>query len=196
MRLQENKLLQDFVDTIEEYSLIPLFPIDTIRSMLMPTPSTSQPIGRKATSTQDLSLPHGPKNSNRSFYLPVRKSAPTENPRGIPSSHSGDRTSQLREVSGRMLYSRIPETRQPVNADLFLSGFFSIAISALAMSNNSYPRLPISRYAETPTHARVDYSTVFHLIDISEFAISRILMHMFRDLSLRNPDKVCHLSTY
>jgi hypothetical protein len=61
----------------------------------------------------------------RLFYFPIGKSAPTENLHRIPSSHSGDRTSRLREVSGRTLYSRIVETRQLVNADLslLLSGF-------------------------------------------------------------------------
>jgi hypothetical protein len=71
-------------------------------------PHNSQ-VGR-SMSSQDLFFLLGPKNFKRFFYFPIGKSAPTENLRGIPSSHSGDQTSWIHEVSGQMLYSQIVET--------------------------------------------------------------------------------------
>jgi hypothetical protein len=89
-----------------------------------------------------------------------------------------------------------PRNPTTVNADLSLSfRDFPIAISALAMSNNLFPdsRIPICRNSDT--RASLTFQRL-HSIGISEFAISRILMQLFRDFSPRNPEMVCHLSTH
>jgi hypothetical protein len=107
-----------------------------------------------------------------------------------------NREIRLREVSGRALDSRIPETRQqsPLTFS-FPFGTSSIAISVLTMLNNSIPQLPNLDMPKPRRTREFDFSTPCHFIGISDFAVLRILMHMFRDFSLRNPDTVCHLST-
>jgi hypothetical protein len=57
----------------------------------------------------------------------------------------------------------------------------------LRLLNLDMPKLWLTR--------KFDLSTL-HLIGISEFAISRILMQLFQDFSPRKPEMVCHLSTH
>jgi hypothetical protein len=82
---------------------------DTKVMATWPLPLNPQ-VGR-STCSQDLLFSTGPKNS-KALLFPYREISPTENLRGIPSSHSGDRTSRLRKVSGQAQVSRIPETQQ------------------------------------------------------------------------------------
>jgi hypothetical protein len=73
-------------------------------------------------------------------------------------------------------------------------GASPIAISPLARSSNSVFRLPSP---DAPKFRHTSELTIQCLssIGISEFAGSRIQMHISRHFSLRNPDVSCHLSS-
>jgi hypothetical protein len=78
-----------------------------------------------------------------------------QNYRSIPFlCLSGNRTSRLRDVKGRSLGSRIPETRWPVNADflLFFVGTFSYRDFGTRDIKQLDLPTPDTRYAETPMH--------------------------------------------
>jgi hypothetical protein len=155
-------------------------------------------VGRHVCS-QDLSLSTA-RRTLKVLLFPYREICTHTNLSWDPLFTSGDRTSRLREVSGRALDSRIPETRQQSTLTFFLFpiGIFLSRFSALAMSNNLFPT-PESRYAETPTHTALtfDFSTVPSPLH-RDFGLRNIANPdaMFRDFSPRNPDKVCHLSTH
>jgi hypothetical protein len=70
-----------------------------------------------------------------------------------------------------------------------------IVILALMMSRNlSYRLLNPNTLKLRCTH-EFDFSTPVISVGISDFAVSQILMQMFRDFSPRNTEMVCHLST-
>jgi hypothetical protein len=143
------------------------------------------------------SLLHGPKNS-KALLFPYREICTHKNLRGIPLLYN--REIGLRDFarsSGRALDSRIPETRYKSTLTFSLSyrdfSYRDFATRDVKQLTLPTPELPICRNSDA---RELTFQRSLHSIGISEFAISRILMHMFRDFSPRNPDKVCHLSPH
>jgi hypothetical protein len=130
------------------------------------------------------------------LYFPIGKSAPTTILVGSPSLLIGRSDFVISRIQWSSVRSSNPRDPIQVDADLFLYliGTSPIMILALAMSSHSSYRLsnpdtPITR------HAQVDFSTSLSPRRDFDFSISRILMSMFRDFSLRNLEMVCQLST-
>jgi hypothetical protein len=101
----------------------------------------------------------GPKNSNRFFYFPIGKSAPTELFARSPLFTY--RGIGLRDFARSVVerWSRIPETRYKSTLtlplpcrDFLYRDFATRDIKQLVPDSRS-------RYAETLTHVRVDFST-------------------------------------
>jgi hypothetical protein len=174
---------------------LPLFSVFNV----VQTPFLHNPqVGRSMSAHKIFSSPLA-RRTLMLFYFPIGKSTPTKIFVGSPFLYkSGDRTSRLRKSKGRVFGSRIPEPRYKSTLTLFLYSVRTspIMILVLAMSSNSVlqllsPDTPNFRCARELTFQWSLYS-----IDISEFAISQILMQCIRHFTPRIPDMVCHLSTH
>jgi hypothetical protein len=117
---------------------------NTRNVLLMSTPATSQPAGRKVHVNTG-SFPYtGPKSFALALLFSFRKIYTHNKSLWDPlfALRRSDFTlSRVRRSSVGLLNPRNPKT---VNADLssFLFGIFLIAISVIAMSRNSSPQLP------------------------------------------------------
>jgi hypothetical protein len=153
----------------------------------------SQPAGQKSTHTGSFFF-HWPEELSTigSSISLSGNLHPQITSRNFPLYTSGDRTSRFRESGGQAPCLSISKTRKQSTLDLFLAnfGFLLIAISGVAMSSNSSPRLPKPELPKLRCARKVDFSTALHSIGISDFAISRILMRRFRDFTPRNPEMV------
>jgi hypothetical protein len=115
-------------------------------------PFPTQPIGWKAMSTHRIfPLSTALRTSKGSSISLSRNLHPHKSSWDPPSLQSGDQTSRLCEVNGLAFGSRIPETRQPVNADLFLLGFSLSQFRHSRCRTTCFtdPRIPICRNSDT-----------------------------------------------
>jgi hypothetical protein len=103
-----------------------------------------QPAGRKVTYTGSFPLTLARRALRIGSSISLSGNPHPQSTREIPPFTSGDQTSHFRESGGQASYLSISENPKTVNADPFLPyfRFLLIAISAVAMSSNPFPRFP------------------------------------------------------
>jgi hypothetical protein len=175
----------------KKINFLALIPLD------IDEPFLQNPQVGRSTSTHRIFSFLGPKNTNRSFYFPIGKSAPTKNLRTIPLALI--RKLDITTSSGQWSNAGVsnPQTPMQVNADPssayrdFPYHDFSTRDIKQVDLLNSYPRC-----VDTPMHTWVDYSTVpsprrdFGLRGIANSNAKCLILLLFL-----NSDNLCHLSS-